>query len=97
MKCLKKLLPILFILNSLILKAQDTASAATATQPVNTTQIDMEEPGAWYTMPWVWLVAAAFFTFLLVLLLRSGRTKKTARQQTAADTSKAPHENQAAP
>ena len=36
------------------------------------TSIDMNDSGAWYTSPWVWVVGAAVFILLLIALLRGG-------------------------
>ena len=62
----------------LVLLAQDSTSSSTSTTTTSSnTRIDMNEGGAWYTSPWVWVAGAAVFILLLVALLRGGGNNRT--------------------
>lgn len=57
----------------LVLLAQDsTSSSSSTTTSTTSTSIDMNDSGAWYTSPWVWVIGAAVFILLLIALLRGG-------------------------
>ena len=54
---------------------QETTESSSSTTKVNITE---ESSADWYTNPIVWIVGGAIFILLLVALLRSGGSDKTA-------------------
>jgi hypothetical protein len=67
----------------LVLLAQDSTSSSTTTSTTSSnTRIDMNEGGAWYTSPWVWVIGAAVFILLLVALLRGGGNNRSDASRT---------------